>query len=274
MKPEDFKIFEVSIKGQVAWVTIDHPPINLMDPTMRAEFNALVPWLAEATEFKVVVFQSANPEFFIAHGDIKVIGPQKNEIGIGQGQVMRELLRTMPKITIAKIEGRARGGGAETALAMDMRFAARGQAILSQPEVMLGLVPPGTATVRLPRLMGRSRALEILLGCEDFDADLAERYGFINRALDADEIGPFVEDLANRIASFPTETLILTKKAVLTAEHGVLESLQTEFALANENHKHGHFARRRDRYLGAGGQTREAELDLAAWAERLAKIEQ
>ncbi len=273
MKPEDFEIFKVSIKGQVAWVTIDHPPINLMNPTMRAEFNKLVPWLAEATDFKVVVFQSANPDFFIAHGDISVIGPQKSELGIGQGQAMRELLRTMPKITIAKIEGRARGGGAETALAMDMRFAARGRAILSQPEVMLGLVPPGTATARLPRLMGRSRALEILLGCGDFDADLAELYGFVNRACDPEEIGPFVESLAKRIASFPTETLMLTKQAVLTAEHGVLESLQTEFAYANENHGYGHFKRRRDLYMGAGGQTREAELDLAAWAERLAEME-
>ncbi len=273
MKPEDFKIFEVSIKGQVAWVTDDHPPINLMDPTMRAEFNALVPWLAEATEFKVVVFQSANPEFFIAHGDIKVRSAEERDRD-RPGPSHARVVAHHAEDHHCQDRGARSGGGAETALAMDMRFAARGQAILSQPEVMLGLVPPGTATVRLPRLMGRSRALEILLGCEDFDADLAERYGFINRALDADEIGPFVEDLANRIASFPTETLILTKKAVLTAEHGVLESLQTEFALANENHKHGHFARRRDRYLGAGGQTREAELDLAAWAERLAKIEQ
>lgn len=261
---------KVTIERAVAWVTIDHPPINLMDPALRSEFNALVPFLAESPDFKVVVFQSANPEFFIAHGDIKAIGPQTSELGISASQAMRELLRTIPKVTIAKIEGRARGGGAETALAMDMRFAARGRALLSQPEVMLGLVPPGTATQRLPRLMGRSRALEILLGCEDFDADLAERYGFVNRALDADDIGPFVERLATRIASFPAETLALTKRAALTAELGVLEGLQQEFLCSNENHSHGHFARRRDMYLDAGGQTREAELDLADWAERLA----
>ena len=269
MKADDFKLMRVSIERQVAWVTIDYPPINLMDPTLRTEFNALVPYLAESPDFKVVVFQSANPEFFIAHGDLKVIGPQKSELGISASQAMRELLRTMPKVTIAKIEGRARGGGAETALAMDMRFAARGRAILSQPEVMLGLVPPGTATQRLPRLMGRSRALEILLGCEDFDADLAERYGYINRALDSDEIGPFVDRLATRIASFPTETLALTKKAVLSTEYGIMEGLQQESLCSNENHKHGHFVRRRDIFLGAGGQTREAELDLAAWADRL-----
>lgn len=271
MKPSDFKYFKIRIKDQVAWISIDYPPINLMDKSLRGEFNALIPYLAASKDFKVVIFESANPEFFIAHGDISVIGPQQSELGISQSQAMRELLRTMPKVTIAKIEGRARGGGAETALAMDMRFAARKRAILSQPEVMLGLVPPGTATVRLPRLMGRSRALEVLLGCEDLDADTAERYGFVNRALDADEIDGFVEDLAKRIASFPTETLMLTKKAVLTAEQGVLEGLQTEFACANENHLYGHFAHRRDLYLGAGGQTRDAELDLASWAAKLAE---
>ena len=175
----------------------------------------------------------------------------------------------MPKITIAKIEGRVRGGGAETVLSMDMRFAARGSAILSQPEVMLGLSPGGTSTQRLPRLMGRGRALEVLLGCEDFDADLAERYGYINRALDADEIGPFVEKLAYRIASFPATTLALTKASVLAAEQNVLEGLQEEFRNYNQNLSLQEFDRRRALYLNAGGQTREAELDLAGWAEKL-----
>ncbi len=138
-----------------------------------------------------------------------MIGPQKNEMGPATSHarvVAHHAEDHHCQDRGAHSGGRCRdGAGHGHALP-------RGQAILSQPEVMLGLVPPGTATVRLPRLMGRSRALEILLGCEDFNADLAERYGFINRALDADEIGPFVEDLANRIASFPTETLILTKK--------------------------------------------------------------
>ena len=266
----NFKSMKVEIKQQVAWVTIDHPPINLMDAQLRSEFNALVPALAEDQRINVIVFQSANPDFFIAHGDLTTIGPTKSDLGISPNQALRERLRTMPKVTIAKLEGRARGGGAETALSMDMRFAARGRAILSQPEVMLGLVPPGTSTQRLPRLMGRSRALEVLLGCEDFDADLAERYGYVNRALDAHEIGPFVARLANRIASFPPETLAYTKAATLAAERNVLEGLQEEFRLFNKNVVQGEFARRRDIYLQSGGQTKEAELDLAAWAERLA----
>lgn len=269
MAYQDFKYMKVVLERQVAWVTIDYPPINLMDPTLRAEYNALVPALGEDPDVKVIVFQSANPEFFIAHGDLKAIGPATSDLGISANQAMRERLRTMPKITIAKIEGRARGGGAKTALSMDMRFAARGSAILSQPEVMLGLAPGGTSTQRLPRLMGRSRALEVLLGCEDFDADLAERYGYVNRALDADEIGPFVKRLAYRIASFPAETLALTKAAALAAEQNVLAGLQEEFRHYNQNLALPEFSRRRDLFLKSGGQTREAELDLAAWAERL-----
>src|SRR6202012_6228462 len=109
--------------------------------------------------------------------------------------------RNMPKVTIAKVEGRARGGGSEIALTMDLSFAAIGQAIFSQPEVAGGLVPGGGSTQRLPRLVGRGRALEVLLGCNDFSAELAELYGYINRALPAEEMTPFVKRLAYRIAS-------------------------------------------------------------------------
>jgi len=105
-----------------------------------------------------------------------------------------ERFRNMPKVTIAKIEGRARGGGNEIALAMDMCFAAVGKAIFGQPEVAVGLVPGGGSTQRLPRLIGRGRALEVLLGCDDFSAELAERYGYINRALPADELTPLSRD--------------------------------------------------------------------------------
>ncbi len=143
MAHEDFEHIKVEVQRRVAWITIDYPPINLMDPTLRGEFNALIPKLAEDSAVNVIVFQSANPEFFIAHGDLKTIGPAAADLGISANQAARERLRTMPKITIAKIEGRVRGGGAETVLSMDMRFAARGSAILSQPEVMLGLAPGG-----------------------------------------------------------------------------------------------------------------------------------
>ena len=119
---------------------------------------------------------------------------------------MCETLRTMPKPTIAVIEGRVGGGGSELALSCDMRFATP-DAILSQPEVALGILPGGGGTVRLPRLVGRSRALEAILGCDDIDAATAERWGWVNRVLPAEEIQPFVDRLAGRIASFPPEAV-------------------------------------------------------------------
>ena len=136
--------------------------------------------------------------------------------------------RTMPKATIAKIEGRCRGGGSELALSCDMRFAARGKAILGQPEVGVGIIPGGSGCVRLPRLLGRGRALEIILGCGDFDADLAERYGYVNRALPAIDIDAFVKTLAYRIASFPAEAIALAKEAVALADTGIEDALVRE----------------------------------------------
>ena len=134
----------------------------------------------------------------------------------------------MPKATIAKIEGRCRGGGSELALACDMRFAAIGKAILSQPEVGLGIIPGGGGSTRLPRLVGRARGLEIILGCADFDAELAERYGYINRALPASEIGAFVDNLANQIASFPAETIAIAKEVVTNNDSGIEDALASE----------------------------------------------
>ena len=120
----------------------------------------------------------------------------------------------MPKATIAVIEGIARGGGSELAMAFDMRFAALGKARLAQPEVAIGIIPGGGGTQRLPRLVGRARALEVVLGCDDIDAATAEAWGYVNRALPADELRPFVDKLAARIASFPLEVIAAAKRAV------------------------------------------------------------
>jgi enoyl-CoA hydratase/carnithine racemase len=147
---------------------------------------------------------------------------------LGRFQAICDRLRTMPKATIAKIEGMCRGGGSELALACDMRFAAIGRAVLGQPEVALGIIPGGGASVRLPRLLGRGRALEIVLGCGDFDALTAERYGYVNRALPADEIGPFVDRLATRIASYPAYAIRLAKESVLNADRHAKDDLVRE----------------------------------------------
>jgi enoyl-CoA hydratase/carnithine racemase len=144
---------------------------------------------------RVVVIDSANPEFFIAHADVNLIlrlprEPQPPPTELPLFHAMADRFGTMPKATIAVIEGRARGGGNELALAMAMRFAARGKAVLAQPEVGVGIIPGGGGTQRLTHLVGRARALEVILGCRDSDADLAERWGYVNRALAESELRP------------------------------------------------------------------------------------
>jgi enoyl-CoA hydratase/carnithine racemase len=169
----------------------------------------------------------------------------------------------MPKVTIAKVEGRARGGGNEIALAVDMCFAAAGKAIFGQPEVAVGLVPGGGSTQRLPRLAGRSRALEVLVGCNDFSAELAERYGYINRAVPPDELTPFVEKLAHRIACFPAHAIAHTKAAVDAGAFGsfaeglLVEAHESDLSVASEATQE-----LATRALTAGAETYESELGM------------
>jgi enoyl-CoA hydratase/carnithine racemase len=179
---------------------------------------------------------------------------------------MCELFRTMPKATIAVIEGRIGGGGSELALSCDMRFAAIGQAVLNQPEVALGIIPGGSGTVRLARLAGRSRALEIVLGCDDVDAVTAERFGWVNRALPPDDLWPFVDRLSRRIASFPPHAVAAAKAAVLRAERGVEEDLLAESAAFAGTLGDPATRTAMERFFDLGGQTAEGESRLGALA--------
>jgi enoyl-CoA hydratase/carnithine racemase len=190
---------------------------------------------------------------------------------LGPFHAMVDRFRTMPKVSIAKIEGRARGGGSEFVLSLDMRFGALGRAILGQPEVGVGIIPGGGGTQRLPRLLGRSRALEVILGCDDFPADLAERYGYINRALPPDDIGPYVDRLAYRIASFPAEAIALAKASVAAAELPTVEGLLEEAHYFNQSAATDAARKRMRRVLDLGAQTREAELDMTGLADLLAE---
>ena len=267
MSYTDFKCLRVRLDRGVAFVTIDHPPINLLDRELMLEFHYLGKQLEQDNAVKVAVFESANPEFFIAHADVTGIQALAAQPPLETErpnfiQAMTDRFRTMPKATIAKIEGFARGGGSELALAMDMRFAAKGRAVLSQPEVALGIIPGGGGTQRLPRLMGRSRAMEIVLGCEDFSAELAERYGYVNRALPPEELGPFVERLARRIASFPAEAIAQAKAAVNQAYAATRAELTGENQAFDKALRAPEALGRMQRFMERGGQTREGELEL------------
>jgi len=276
MSYQNYKGLRIRLDKGVAFVTIDHPPINLFDIPLMVEMDRLGREVEEDPEVRVIVFDSADPDYFIAHADVGLIQqlpdsvPEKSsELNFFHALVDR--FRTMPKVSIAKLEGRTRGGGSELVLSLDMRFAALGKAIVSQPEVALGILPGGSGTQHLPRLMGRGRALEMILGCADFDAELAERYGYVNRALEPEKLGPFVDDLAYRIAGFPREAVAFAKQSVANADGPFIEGLLEEAHLFNRTLATPEAKTRMERFLEEGGQTREAELDLRPLLDRLDK---
>ena len=276
MAYDGYTCLKIKLDRRVLFVTIDNPPINLLDLPLTQNIYRLGREIEMDDDVKVVVFDSANPDFFIAHADVNLILQMPTEVPpkpttLGPFHAMVDRFRTMPKVSIAKIEGRARGGGSEFVLSLDMRFGALGRAILGQPEVGVGIIPGGSGTQRLPRLMGRSRALEVVLGCDDFPADLAERYGYINRALPPDEIGPFVERLAYRIAGFPAQAVALAKASVGSAELPTVEGLIEEAHFFNQSVATDAAQKRMKKFLELGGQTREVELDLTDLVDKLAE---
>ncbi len=275
MMYNDYKSLKIRVERGVMFATIDHPPINLFDVDLMKEISRLTKEVINDDSVRVMVFDSANPEFFIAHADVNQILLMPTELppkptAIKGFQGMVERYRTMPKVSIAKIEGRTGGGGSEFVLSLDMRFAAIGRTFLSQPEVGLGILPGGSGTQRLPRLIGRSRALEVILGCQNFSAELAERYGYINRAFPQEELTPFVENLAFRIASFPKEAIAQAKAAVLAAELPTREGLLEEGHAFHKTLTTQSARERMTKFLAIGGQTREVEIGLEEALEKLA----
>jgi enoyl-CoA hydratase/carnithine racemase len=200
-------------------VTFDIPPVNIFGPKQLPQLNKIIRAIEQDEQVKVVVFDSALDGFFLTHYDF--LAPLEESTKIPPGPTGLQALPDMlvrlsraPVVSIASIRGRATGVGSELALASDMRFASREKAILSQWEVGAGLVPGGGPMARLPRLMGRGRALEVLLGADDIRGDLAERYGYVNRSLPDAELDDFVEALAMRIASFDKQAIADTKRLV------------------------------------------------------------
>lgn len=214
-------------------VTFDLPPLNIWGPKNVPQLNEIITALETDEHIKVVVFDSAIEGFFLTHYDF--LAKPEDTTGLPPGPTGLQPLPDMlvrlsraPVVSIASIRGRATGVGSELALACDMRFASREKAILSQFEVGAGIVPGGGPMARLPRLMGRGRALEVLLGADYIPGYLAERYGYVNRSLPDSDLDLFVESLATRIASFD-------KRAISETKHFVdVASLPPDFEIAPE----------------------------------------
>jgi enoyl-CoA hydratase/carnithine racemase len=192
-------------------VTLNNPPINAIDDRMYDEIYDLVGEIEADSSLKVVTFESANPDFFIAHYGM---AEPRSRFGVPRWIEAADRLSKSSVLSIAVVRGRVRGGGSEFTLACDIRFASRERAIFGQPEVGIGLIPGGGALQRLPLLVGRSRAIEIVLGGEDFDAELAERYGWINRAIPEVELDDFVGNYVRRILSFDKQALSTAKTTI------------------------------------------------------------
>jgi enoyl-CoA hydratase/carnithine racemase len=214
-------------------VTFNHQPLNIFGPHAIPRLNDIVTALETDEQVKVVVLDSAVEGFFLTHYDFLASLEETTRLPPGPTglQLLPDVLVRLsraPVVSIASIRGRATGVGSELALACDMRFASREKAILSQWEVGAGIVPGGGPMARLPRLMGRGRALEVLLGADDIPGDLAERYGYVNRSLPDSDLDAFVESLATRIASFDKRAISETKRFVDVA------SLPPDYEIAPE----------------------------------------
>lgn len=214
-------------------VTLNNPPVNIFGPKTIPQFNEIITAIESDEQLKVVVFDSAIEGFFLTHYDF--LSPAEDTTSLPPGPTgllpwpdMLVRLSRAPVVSIAKIRGRATGCGSELSLACDMRFASREKAILGHFEVGAGIVPGGCPMARLPRLMGRGRALEVLLGADDISGDLAELYGYVNRSFPDAELDDFVDSLARRIASFDKWTISETKRFVDVA------SLPTDYEAGAE----------------------------------------
>jgi enoyl-CoA hydratase/carnithine racemase len=200
-------------------VTFDHPPINTITATTVAELAELVGLIEQDPDLNVVVFDSANPDFYLAHYDVENDPSRTAALGVGPTGMHAWLdllvrLSRAPVVSIASIRGRARGSGSEFVLACDLRFASRENTLLGQFEVGTGVVPGGGPMARLSRLVGRGRALEILLVADDLDGPRAEQYGYVNRAIADDQLDTEIEAIASRLARFDHEAIARTKSYV------------------------------------------------------------
>jgi enoyl-CoA hydratase/carnithine racemase len=268
--PEDpwaFQKLRVRREGSVVFAEIAAPPMNLQGPELVRDLVSLIQQAEGDDVVNVLVFKSADPAYFISHVDVTRIDENRAEVaklaGDASMALMLRYLSASHLVTIAQIEGRVRGVGSEFVLACDMRFAARESAIFGQFEPAFGVIPGAGGAQHLTRLMGRGRALEVLLSADDYDADVAERYGWINRALPADELGDFVSSLAHRIARFPTAGQVVVKERVNAITLAAVEDFRRDSDLFLDGVRTPESQGLIQAAMKRGFQTRDAELALA-----------
>ena len=253
-------------EGSVLFAEIAAPPMNLLGPELVRDLVSLIQDAESDEGCQVLVFTSADPDYFISHVDLTKVDEYRAEAAKLTGEASIALLfhylSASRLVTIAQIEGRVRAAGSEFVLACDMRFAARETAIFGQFEPAFGLLPGGGAAQHLTRLMGRGRALEVMLSADDYDAELAERYGWINRALPADELGDFVSSLAHRIAGFPAAGHSAVKDRVNAIALAPAEDFRRDSDLFGEGVAGPEAQSRIGAAMKRGLQTRDAEMAL------------
>ena len=262
-----FETLKVLKEAGVLFVKISAPPMNLEGPELVRDLVSLIQQAEADESVQVLVFKSADRDYFIAHVDVTRIKENRAEgAKLNGDESIGQLLRYLSAsrlVSIAQIEGRVRGVGSEFILACDMRFAARESAIFGQFEPAFGVIPGAGGAQHLTRLMGRGRALEVMLSAQDYDADLAERYGWINRALPAAELGDFVKTLAHRIATFPAMGHAVVKERVNAICLPTVEDIRRDSDLFLEGTRTNEFQQLTAAALRNGFQTREAEMNLA-----------
>jgi enoyl-CoA hydratase/carnithine racemase len=277
----DYQTISAELNAGVLTATLSNPPINVMTVALYADLVAFTQEVQDDDGVRVLVLQSADPDFFIAHFDVEFIltfptdKPAVKSEELSDFHLMCERVRTMGKPTIAKIAGRVGGGGNEFSAACDMRFGLKNKTVINQMEVPLGILPGGGGTQQLPRLIGRGRAMELILGADDLDAVTAEKWGYLNQVFHTQEkLDAYVHKLAHRMALWPPSAMALAKQSVLNAEMPILEGLKEEAYLFQQTLRDPSATANMRTALAKGAQTREGELRIAELVEEVAMANQ